>query len=125
MSFAPALGARADATRWRMDVLGSPVSPLDVVDMGTRWLHAVGDGGVFYDARDEQGAAVRVRSWDAAVVAPGDAEHLLWYDGYAQPDLAGGFHFNLWNNVWGTAFPQWYGDNGVARFALELDPPQA
>ena len=72
-------------------------------------------------------------------------------DGYSQPNMTGGVHYNLWNNVWGTAFPQWCacpaatrrafplppnsshsafsfphtdGDNGLARFTLELGAPQ-
>ena len=27
-------------------------------------------------------------------------------------------HFNLENNLWGTSFPQWYGDDGIGRFRL-------
>ena len=32
--------------------------------------------------------------------------------------LNGGIHANLYNNLWGTAFPQWYDDDGVARFQI-------
>jgi hypothetical protein len=73
--------------------------------MGTRHLHAVWDG-VRYDNRNEGGAFFNIITLDTPLVAPGDTDHLLWYDGYSQPDLTKGFHFNLWNNVWGTAFPQ-------------------
>lgn len=200
VSFVPDLGAGADVRAWRMDVLGSPVSPLEVVDMGTRWIHAVGEG-VWYDARAQGGAYVKLDTLDAPIVSPGDTAHLLHYDGLAQPDLTQGWHFNVWNNVWvstaaaqrwcscvveehafgstctphpapvagcrtllqasaglpvrpsqavaavcaptrfaappppappvpphatqGTAFPQWNGDDGLARFAVTLEPPKA
>ena len=106
MSFQPALGPGADPRAWTMDVLGSSVSPLEVVDMGTRWLHAVGEG-VSFDARASGGAYLKLDALDTPIVSPGDTGHLLWYDGLAQPNLEGGWHFNIWNNVWGTAFPQW------------------
>jgi hypothetical protein len=92
LSFAPALEPAADMRGWAMDVLGSPVSPLDVVDMGTRHIHAVWDG-VRYDNRAAGGAFVGLRALDTPLVAPGDADHLLWYDGLTEPDLAGGWHF--------------------------------
>ena len=122
LAFNPTLEPEADMRAWTMDVLGFPVSPLDVVDMGTRHIHAVWDG-VRYDNRAAGGAFVNLLTVDVPLVAPGDSEHLLWYDGLTQPDLTGGWHFNVWNNVWGTAFPQWYGDDGIARFILELGPP--
>ena len=34
--------------------------------------------------------------------------------------LNGGVHANLYNNLWGTAFPQWYDDDGVARFQVHM-----
>lgn len=105
LSFSPALESSPDLSKWTMDVLGYNVSPLEVVDMGTRHLHAVWDG-VRYDNRNAGGAYVNIITLDTPLVAPGDTDHLLWYDGYSQPDLAKGFHFNIWNNVWGTAFPQ-------------------
>jgi len=58
-----------------------------------------------------------VESLDTAIVAPGDINHLLRYNDEL-PAPEGGMHANLHNNLWGTAFPQWYDDNGVARFRL-------
>ena len=101
-----ALGDAPDLTKWRMDILGSPVSPLEVVAMGTRHIHAVWDGPSFDDVANG-GALVRIVPLDTPLVSPGDAEHLLHYDGNAQPDLSGGWHFDVASNVWGTAFPQW------------------
>ena len=52
------------------------------------------------------GEDVRIVSLDAAVMSPGDVYHLLEYEGNTQPDMTGGVHWNLHNNLWGTAFPQ-------------------
>ena len=49
---------------------------------------------------------MRIVSLDAAVMSPGDVYHLLEYEGNTQPDMTGGVHWNLHNNLWGTAFPQ-------------------
>ena len=124
LSFVPRLGDAPDLSKWRMDVLGHGVSPLEVVDMGTRHVHAVWKD-VSFDALAAGGPFVSIAPLDTPLVSPGDAEHLLWYDGLAQPDLRGGFHFDVASNVWGTAFPQWYGDSGKARFVLSLQAPAA
>ena len=121
-----------------------------------------------YDAVAAGGPAATMKSPDAPLVAPGDTDHLLHYDGYSQPNLDNGWHFNLHNNAWGeractesaccaardvmlilpeaaccvsqanarpsschpppatcsgTAFPQWYDDDGYFRFTLELQAP--
>ena len=125
LSFVPALAvdpSKADLTKWSMNILGRQVSPLEVVPMGTRHVHAI-DSGVHFDDMDNGGARVSINSLDAPLVSPGDAEHLIHYDGYAQPDLAGGWHFDIASQVWGSAFAQWYGDGGKARFLLDLQPP--
>ena len=63
---------------------------------------------------------------DAPLVLPGDADHLLLNHGLvaaAQPDLAGGWHFNLFNNNWQVAFPQWYpyqDFDGDAQFRFQV-----
>jgi hypothetical protein len=78
---------------------------------------------VGYDNRGAGGAYYWIAPLDTPLVAPGDGEHLLHYDGLARPDMAGGWWFNVHNNLWGTAFPQWYGDNGRARWQLQLASP--
>ena len=77
--------------------------------------------GYFVDtAGQEYMAAVTVL--DSAVVSPGDTQHLLRYEGDTKPDPRGGMHVNLHNNLWGTAFPQWYGDDGFSRMNIVLSP---
>ena len=93
--------------------------------MGTKHIHAVWDGVLLDVPSSDSAPFIRIRTLDAALVAPGDSDHLLWYDGYSDPDMTGGWHFNLENNVWGTAFPQWYGDDALFRFELTLQAPRS
>jgi hypothetical protein len=44
-------------------------------------------------------------SWDAPVLSPGDIYHLLAYEGTVQPDMDGGVHWNLHNNLWCVGAP--------------------
>ncbi len=41
-----------------------------------------------------------------------------WYFTRNQPDLAKGFHFNLFNNAWGTNYVQWFGEDMRFRFRI-------
>ncbi|MFC3801936.1 DUF5054 domain-containing protein [Cohnella sp. GCM10012308] len=100
--------------RWTMDKMGSAVSPLQVVQGGNRNLHAVGSG-VSYRGADGD---ADIATLDAALAAPGQ-RRLLQFDGTFAP-LDGGWHFNLHNNIWGTNFPMWYGEDGKFRFRLKL-----
>lgn len=108
-SFAPVV---ADATAWRLDKMGREQSPLAVVRNGNRNLHAV-QRGVLYHGADGD---LAIESLDAPLVAPG-RPRLLEFDN-SLPDLRGGFHFNLHNNIWGTNFPLWYDDDARFRFSV-------
>merc|ERR1712150_116198 len=114
LSFMPHPGTSPG--QWSMDVLGSSVSPMEVLPNGTQHLHAVWDGATWSDA----GHSFGIKTFDSPLVSPSDINHLLRYDGDQQPsDFEGGMHFNLHNNLWGTAFPQWYSDDMMFRFKLE------
>jgi hypothetical protein len=93
-----------DAVGWAMDVLDSPVSPLTVAANGTRHLHAVWNGVNYAD----DVVKVAIDTLDVPLVCPGDAEHMLRFVDGTQPDMKGGWHFNLHNNHWAVAFPVWY-----------------
>lgn len=101
-------------TIWKMDKMGERISPLDVVKNGNRNLHALGSG-LYYHGAD--GEAV-IESKDAPLVSPGE-KRLLQFDNSFAP-IEGGFHFNLYNNIWGTNFPMWYEEDGKSRFSLKL-----
>lgn len=106
-----------DAGGWRVDKLGQDVDPRDVIAGGGRLLHGVGRGATY---RDTSGGFA-LDTMDAHLIAPG-RRALLHHDN--EPvDPTGGMHVNLYNNLWGTAFPQWYDQDMAFRFRISLTPP--
>jgi len=103
-----------DGNGWQLEKVNQPISPLDVIENGNRHLHAV-TKDVSY--RDEKGNFT-LETWDAPLVAPGQRSLLNFNN--QQPDMREGVHVNLYNNLWGTAFPQWYGSDMKFRFVIRL-----
>ena len=99
---------------WRFEKVDQPVSPHDVVSYGGRHLHGV-TRKVTY--RDSRGVFV-LETLDASLVAPGQRK-LTDFDN-RDPEMHGGVHVNLFNNLWNTAFPQWYGDDMRFRFVMSF-----
>lgn len=97
-----------------MSKMNEEISPLDVVLDGNRKLHAI-DRGVSYDDGDMR---MKIHSLDAPLVAPGSTSLLDFNN--RQPNLLKGMHFNLYNNVWGTNFPMWFGEDALFRFEVEF-----
>lgn len=102
-----------DPSRWRLRKMGRLISPHEVVPLGGRKLHAV-ESITNTDAT----APWQINSLDTALVAPGSPDFINFDD--ALPDLSRGWHFNLWNNVWGTNFRMWYGQDARFRFGISL-----
>ena len=113
MSFNPIV---ADPSMWMMDILNHSVSPLKVVTNGTRYLHAV-SSGVHYADNTTQ---VVISTEYTPLVSPADIDHLLKFDGTSQPDLSGGWHFDLYSNLWGNVFPQWSEENMYSEFSVAM-----
>lgn len=111
VSFAP---AAATPARWRFSKMGMLINPLDVVKGGNRSYHAV-------EFAEYCGADMhcKITPLDTALAALGKAKMLQFDDLFENP--AGGVHFNLYNNLWGTNFPMWYGEDIKARFIVELE----
>jgi hypothetical protein len=103
-----------DSGTWSIHKLGQAINPLNVVSNGARTLHAFQRGVVYQDSR----AHFRIDSLDAALVAPGKPSLLDFHN--QLPDMTGGMHFNLFNNVWGTNFPMWFEDDARFRFSMTL-----
>ncbi|HWL13260.1 MAG TPA: DUF5054 domain-containing protein [Ureibacillus sp.] len=99
---------------WQLDKLGERISPLEVVKNGNRNLHCV-DKGLYYEGADGE---VLIETKDSPLVSPGEKRLLQFNNTFAS--LEGGFHFNLYNNIWGTNFPMWYEEDGKSRFTLKL-----
>jgi hypothetical protein len=114
-SFRPPVGLDA---RWGLHKLGGAVDPLDIVRNGSRHLHIVQDG---VTAEDSSGSW-HFSSPDAALVAPGKPS-LLDFNNEQPGPTADGIYFNLFNNIWGTNFPMWYGDDARFRFKVRHSIP--
>ncbi len=97
---------------WMLEKVDRWVSPLDVVRGGNRQMHAV-SGALRY--QDAQGR-LSIETLDAPVVALGERSPIAYST--AQPDMAKGIHFSLYNNAWGTNYIQWFGEDTRFRFVL-------
>ncbi len=110
LGFNPILNSES---QWSLDKMGEPVDPFDVVRNGNRQLHGVQSGISCHD----QPGGFSFETLDAFLIAPG-APSLLNFTN-EQPDLSKGFHINLFNNVWGTNFAMWFGEDMLYRFTFK------
>ena len=94
--------------------MGEPVDITDVVENGSRQMHAIDR---YVDVICKQGA-LRITSPDVPLVIVG-ARDVFDYPA-DQPDLNGGIHFCLFNNLWGTNYAAWLGGTWTFRFNLEF-----
>ena len=75
-------------------------------------MHAVSRHVRYQDAQ----GSLCIETLDAPVLAIGEKSPLAYST--AQPDVAKGIHFSLYNNAWGTNYIQWFGENTRFRFIL-------
>lgn len=88
--------------------LGSRIDPGNVVLHGNRRMHAT-DGAVSFET-------ISVEPLDSPLVSVGERALLKFPDTAA--NLEKGIFCNLHNNVWGTNFPMWYGEDARFRFII-------
>ena len=100
---------------WWVEKLGQWLPTTDGVRNGNRRLHAVGAGVRYRDETDE----LLIETIDAPLVAIGGPALLEFRNDLPQADQ--GIHINLYNNVWGTNFPQWYDDDARFRVVCRLN----
>jgi len=100
---------------WILDKVDQQVSPLDVVRGGARTMHAVTNHLRYQDGR----GSFQLTTLDAPVVAVGSGSPLNFSP--ELPDLHHGVYLNLFNNAWGTNYPQWAGGDWKFRFAIAAD----
>jgi hypothetical protein len=111
LSFSP---VAPEGEGWRLEKVNRPVSPHDVIAGGGLHLHAVTRNVSYSDAK----GSFTLETLDAPLVSPGQ-RGLLVFDNNL-PEMQEGVHVNLYNNLWGTAFPQWYGDDMRFRFVIRV-----
>ncbi len=97
---------------WLLEKVDQDVSPLDVVKGGGRRMHAVTSRLACNDGSRQ----LEITTLDAPVVALGSRSPLNYSADL--PDLQQGVHINLFNNAWGTNYPQWACGNWRYRFTL-------
>jgi len=106
--------ATADPQGWIIDKAGEQLSPLDVVEAGSRHLHGVSSGLACKNGSE----SLRIETLDAPLFAFGEKSPLNF--SRSQPDLSRGVHCSLYNNAWGTNYIMWYGENMRLRFTLRV-----
>ena len=99
---------------WSVEKVGQDVAVTDVLEGGGRAMHAISERVRYQEAGD--GGAFELATTDAPVVALGKRSPL----NYAKelPDMSGGVHVSLFNNAWGTNYPQWCGGDWSYRFTI-------
>ena len=90
---------------WKLHKLGEWIDPHRVI--GSLLIHGV--------ERGVRNGQYRIDTLDAPLVAP-FGRRLLDYE----PDMQGetDLYFNLYNNIWNTNYPMWFGDDMKFRFVI-------
>ena len=92
--------------------LGRRLAMDNTVSRGARSVH--GTEGVEYSLGDRR---LLITNRDSPLVSIGRRALLRFDD---EPATVGGtFHFNLYNNLWGTNFPLWYEEDGFSVLEFE------
>lgn len=126
--------------RWTMDVLGSPIDPLNVSYNGAKRLHAVDRGICFQEASDHDissespqsqsaissslGKALSIESLDAPLVNPGDTNQTLWDNripALGSPGSKGAMHFVLSDNALWDCIWTYDNEDSSFRFVLRVE----
>jgi hypothetical protein len=100
------------APNWILEKVDHDVSATDVVRGGGRRMHAVTSRLACVDGDHR----LEITTLDAPVVALGVRSPLNFSQ--ELPDSRQGAHVNLFNNAWGTNYPQWAGGDWRYRFTL-------
>ena len=110
LTFAPIAD---DQQGWTVEKVGEPINVMDVVRGGGRAMHAVTRKLSYKDTT----GSFEIDTLDAPLVAFGVRSPLNF--SLDLPDLSKGTHINLFNNGWGTNYPQWAGGDWSYRFLIQ------
>lgn len=92
--------------------LGSYINPYDVVYNGNRSCSAVMD--IKFSSED---GTFKISNIHSPLVSLGEGK-IMRFDNIYESIEKDGLSFILHNNIWGTNFPLWYGDNAYFRFEI-------
>ncbi|MBO4945741.1 MAG: DUF5054 domain-containing protein [Muribaculaceae bacterium] len=93
---------------------GAEVDLMDVVEKGNRQMHGIDSYIDLLTSKDK----IRVHSDEAFLVNVGRGNGLDYST--SKPDISGGIHFNLSNNLWNTNFSMWNEGSLTYRFTIDL-----
>lgn len=98
-----------------VEKLGSKIDVQDVIYNGARQIHGVGK----YASIENGEHTFRVSPMDANLVQFNQRHIMNFNNEVANADK--GMNFCLLNTMWGTNYPQWYGDDMKYRFTVTLE----
>ncbi len=110
----PANPESSQTGNWSLEKVGQLLLPSDVVSGGNRNMHALSEKIRFSDPS----GSLEILTFDAPIVSLGERSPIYFSD--TQPSLRQGIHFNLFNNAWGTNYPQWGGGDWSWRFTASF-----
>jgi len=97
---------------WSVDKVNQTVKLDEVIRGGSRTMHAV-TTGIRYEGAEGN---FNLSTLDVPLIAVGKRSPLNFAKDH--PPMNAGFHVNLYNNAWGTNYPQWCGGDWIFRFNL-------
>jgi hypothetical protein len=103
-----------DVEKILVEKTGEMIDVTDVIANGNKQLHAVDR---YIDVICREGT-IRITSLDVPLVAVGTRDVFDYPTD--KPDLNGGIHFCLFNNLWGTNYPAWVAGTWTFRFKLKI-----
>ena len=98
----------------KLKKLGEIIDPLKVVECGNRNYHCVKEVNFTLDGLD-----INIVPLDSTLLSLGEMRLYDFNQNYADPKK--GFHFNLYNNLWGTNFKMWYEEDIISRFKIVIN----
>lgn len=110
LSFVPQMESGAT---WRLDKVNEAIDPMDVVRGGGRRMHAVTNAVTCRAGKTR----LEIATLDAPVVAFAAMSPLNFSED--PPEVQRGVHVSLFNNAWGTNYPQWASGDWRYRFVLK------
>ena len=115
LTFQPQMSpAPQERVRLMFEKAGELVEVNEAVQGGGRAMHAV-SGSTRYQTAN---ARLELTSTDAVLVAVGERSPLNF--SLQRPHVENGIHYGLFNNAWGTNYPQWCGGSWSYDFSLRF-----
>lgn len=109
-----------------IDKLGTLVDATYLFINASHHIHGFDSGFIFNRKSSIGSHSLRVTSFDAGICDIGRSSPSAIPTPFTNPDLRFGASVNLFNNIWGTNFPEWYpyleeDSNSKFRFQITFE----